>query len=37
MPLLISIGYAEGEPRIRPKKDLKQVAYEEKYGRGLKI
>jgi nitroreductase len=37
MPLLLSIGYPEGEPRIRPKKELKQVAYEEKYGGELKI
>jgi len=37
MPLLLSIGYPEGEPRIRPKKELKQVAYGEKYGGELKI
>jgi nitroreductase len=37
MPLLISIGYPEGEPKIRPKKELRQVAYEEKWGEELKL
>lgn len=32
MPLLISIGFPEGEPRSRPKKSLNQVAYLEKFG-----
>jgi len=32
LPLLLSIGYPDGEPTIRPKKSLKQVAFLEKYG-----
>ena len=37
LPLLLSIGYPEGEPRIRPKKELKMVAALEKYGGELNI
>jgi nitroreductase len=32
LPLLISIGYPEGEPRQRPKKPLSEVTFLEKYG-----
>lgn len=32
LPLLLSIGYPDGEPRIRPKKKLEEVAYLETYG-----
>jgi nitroreductase len=37
LPLLLSIGYPEGEPRQRPKKTLSEVAYQEKYGGELTI
>jgi len=37
LPLLLSIGYPEGEPRQRPKKELNEVSYEEKYGGELRI
>ena len=37
LPLLLSIGYPEGEARQRPKKELNEVSYEEKYGGELTI
>jgi nitroreductase len=35
--LLISIGYPEGEPRLRPRKALEEIAYGEKYGERLAL
>lgn len=37
LPLLLSIGYPEGEIRDRPKKELSEVSYEEKYGGELTL
>lgn len=37
LPLLLSIGYPEGEPRMRRKKDLKEIAFSEKYGGELAL
>jgi nitroreductase len=35
--LLLSIGYPEGEPKIRPKKALAEFAYCERYGGELSL
>lgn len=35
--MLLSIGHPEGEPRIRPKKKLEEIAYSEKYGEALNL
>lgn len=32
LPLLLSIGYPEGSPRTRPKKDLQEIWFTERYG-----
>jgi nitroreductase len=32
LPLLLSIGYPDGKPRIRPKKELQEIWFMEKYG-----
>jgi len=33
--MLLSIGYPEGEPRVRPKKKLEDISYSENYGEAL--
>jgi nitroreductase len=35
--LLLAIGYPDGEPRLRPKKELEEIAFDEVYGRKLEL
>ena len=35
--LLLSIGYPDGTPRLRPKKELNEIVYSEIYGKELEI
>jgi nitroreductase len=35
--LLLAIGYPDGEPRLRPKKELEEIAFGEVYGRQITL